>query len=393
MKNVTLFAAIFFSLLIASSCNNEKLTELQAEADSIANKYVPDQRINICKIQVINNNGSVILKGETTVPEAIDEIIKTLGEHDISLIDSIIILPDTSVNKKYKGLVCLSVINLRKYPDFAAELVSQSLMGTPVDILKKEGSWCLVRTPDRYIAWTESYSLVPLTVRDIAEWKRSDRVIYMNNTGWIHTDISEHSEVVGDIAAGNILEKANVSGNYTKVRLPDGREGFIRTSDCMDFRSFCNRPPSNGDQIVSRAESLTGIPYLWGGTSPKAADCSGLVQTVYFMNGIILMRDASLQALQGKEVDISGGFGNLEIGDLLFFGYRNNGKMHVIHAAIYTGSEDYINSAGRVMINSLDSTKSNFSSYRLNTLLLARRIIGVENDPGIIRVGQCSLYW
>ena len=56
--------------------------------------------------------------------------------------------------------------------------------------------------------------------------------------------------------------------------------------------------------------------------APKAVDCSGFSQSVYYLNGIILLRDASLQALHGMNVDISQGYGQLKPGDLLFSGQR-----------------------------------------------------------------------
>jgi gamma-D-glutamyl-L-lysine dipeptidyl-peptidase len=134
------------------------------------------------------------------------------------------------------------------------------------------------------------------------------------------------------------------------------------------------------------------LPYMWGGSSSKAVDCSGFVHIVYFMNGIILSRDASLQALHGLAVDISDGWHELQVGDLLFFGSVKNSKPHVTHVAIYKGDSEFIHSAGRVMINSLDSTRSNFSSYRKNTLLSARRIIGSEGSPGIVAVRDHDWY-
>ena len=87
---------------------------------------------------------------------------------------------------------------------------------------------------------------------------------------------------------------------------------------------------------------------MWGGSSVKGVDCSGFVQSVFFRNGLILARDASLQALHGSPVDITAGFGNLRRGDLLFFGSKENGIAHVTHVAIYLGNSDYINSSGRV---------------------------------------------
>ena len=119
---------------------------------------------------------------------------------------------------------------------------------------------------------------------------------------------------------------------------------------------------------------------------PKAVDCSGFSQSVYYLNGIILLRDASLQALHGLNVDISSGYGQLRPGDLLFFGTKENSKLHVTHVAVYKGDREYINSSGRVMINSLDSTRSNYNGYRVNSLLSAKRIIGVNDDPGIVSI-------
>jgi cell wall-associated NlpC family hydrolase len=99
------------------------------------------------------------------------------------------------------------------------------------------------------------------------------------------------------------------------------------------------------------------------------------------MNGMIVQRDASQQAMHGHPVDISANFSNLRAGDLLFFGSENR----ITHVAIYKGDTEFIHSSGRVMINSLDSTRNNYSPYRRSTLRKALRIIGNE-DEGIVRL-------
>lgn len=380
-------------LFIIASCRNVKVLGYQKKIDSISAHYVPDQRLGICSVTVkTGKDGAVILIGETTEPKAKDQIINTLDKRGIILIDSIIVLPDTTTNKRYMGLVSLSVINLRKEPDHASEMVSQSIIGTPVLILKDDKSWFLIQTPDRYIAWTENTSVVPVSRREMSEWKKSDRVIYVSNSGWIHRGVSEDSEVAGDLVAGDIMVKTGEAGDYTRVFLPDRREGFVRGKDIISFDSFIKRPLPDGEKIVHTAMSLMGIPYLWGGSSSKGVDCSGFVQYVYFRNGIMLMRDASLQALHGKAINFSNGYEDLQKGDLLFFGSRQNGEPYVTHVAIYIGNYEYINSSGMVKINSLDSTKANFSSHRLNSLLSARRIIGVVNDPGIVSLKNHPWY-
>jgi cell wall-associated NlpC family hydrolase len=110
------------------------------------------------------------------------------------------------------------------------------------------------------------------------------------------------------------------------------------------------------------------------------------------MNGLILQRDASLQALHGSVIDISNGYSRLKKGDLLFFGSKVNENQHITHVAIYLGNMEYINSSGRVMINSFDSTQTNYNRKRKNSLLAAKRIIGVKNDPGIVPVFKHPWY-
>jgi len=389
LKSVLFYCILFFIY----GCNSPSISNYQSVIDSIASRWVPDHRIGICNVTAKNSkNGTLVLSGETTNINAKQEIINTLNNRSIDLIDSIIILPDTLDNDKYFGLVTISVSNLRKEPDHSSELVSQSIMGTPVRILKSVNSWLLIQTPDRYIAWTESSSVMQMNHSEMDNWKKSDRVIYIDKSGWIYDKDSDDSGVVGDIVAGCLMEMAGESENYAIVKLPDGRKGFINKNDVTDFDIFRNQGNLSGEDVIHTALSLLGVPYLWGGSSTKGFDCSGFVQNVYFMNGLILMRDASLQALHGDPVDISKNFSQLEKGDLLFFGSRETSRIRVTHVAIYMGENEYINASGRVLINSLDSTSTNFSNYRLNSLLSARRVIGVNNGTGIVSIGKHAWY-
>jgi SH3-like domain-containing protein len=373
-------------LFFINGCHSSLDKDKQAEIDSIAIKWIPDHREGICNVTAaIGKRGSIVLCGETTIPQAKQEIIKTLSNPDIVLIDSILILPDTVRNEKYRGLASLSVINLRKQPDHSSELVSQAILGTPVLILKDENSWLLIQTPDKYIAWTEKSSVKMTSTAEMNRWRQAERILFLENSGWVYTS-PEESGVVGDLVAGSILEKAGESKGYLKVILPDGREGFVRKNGVMDFNLWKSQVRCTEENVYRIASTFLGLPYLWGGSSSKAVDCSGFVQSVYFMNGIILPRDASLQADHGLILNLSKGYSQLKRGDLLFFGSKDNSTSHVTHVAIYMGNSEYINSSGRVMINSLDSTQINYSSYRENSLLAAKRIIGVDNDLGIVPV-------
>jgi SH3-like domain-containing protein len=391
-ENSLLSILLTFYFFILYGCHTVFDAEKQFEIDSIAKRWVPDNREGICKVSVeIGKRGTLILRGETTIPEVREDIIKTLSKRDIKLIDSILILPDAIKNEKFRGVVSISVINLRKQPAHTSELVSQAIMGTPVMVLKSENSWLLIQTPDRYIAWTEKSSVTLMTGSEMASWKKADKLIFIENSGLVFESPDE-SGIVGDLVAGSVFIKIADSQDWVKIILPDGREGFVRAKEVMDFNSWKGQPPCKVEDICRSALTFIGLPYLWGGSSTKAVDCSGFVQSVYFINGIILSRDASLQAIHGDDIDLSDGFSRLGRGDLLFFGSKDSIGSHVTHVAIYMGNSEYIHSSGRVMINSLDSTRNNYNSQRKNSFLFARRIIGTNYDTGIVPVNEHPWY-
>jgi hypothetical protein len=259
-------------------------------------------------------------------------------------------------------------------------------LGTPVLILKVINSWIQIQTPDNYISWTEETSVKRLNTTEMTTWKKSSKVIYIETTGWLHDTSSDNQGVVGDLVAGSIMEKTGELKGITSVILPDGRKGLVENKTIEDFDNWKCTINCSEENICNVARTFLGVPYLWGGSSIKGVDCSGFVQSVFFMNGLILARDASLQALHGTPVDITDGYSRLRKGDLLFFGSKENKTLHVTHVAIYLGNSEYINASGRVMINSLDSTQVSFNRRRTSSLLEAKRISGVVNDIGIVPV-------
>ena len=150
------------------------------------------------------------------------------------------------------------------------------------------------------------------------------------------------------------------------------------------------------EELVKTAVKFNGIPYLWGGVSSKALDCSGLSSNVFFMNGILLPRDASQQALCGKEITTDYEFKELITGDLLFFGRKGTAAQpeKVTHVAIYLGDSEFIHAAGyrdRVSINSIDSTRENYIPDYPETFVRAVRMTG-EDDDGFQPITENDFY-
>lgn len=62
---------------------------------------------------------------------------------------------------------------------------------------------------------------------------------------------------------------------------------------------------SRRQRAVAVARRYLGVPYLWGGTTPRGFDCSGLVQYVYRKVGARLPRTSWEQARAGRRVPIA----------------------------------------------------------------------------------------
>ncbi len=118
------------------------------------------------------------------------------------------------------------------------------------------------------------------------------------------------------------------------------------------------RRPSRGVRAVQIANHLTGIPYVWGGASPRSGfDCSGLVQYVYGRLGIRLPHYTVSQYGRGRFVSRS----SLRPGDLVFFSGLN-------HVGIYAGGGKYIHAprtGTTVRWSSLSSSPSYYGARRL----------------------------
>ena len=366
---------LYFLLLVAiSSCGIKKRDQALGIIRDVQQEYVPDGRTGIFTIEVIGIN-PVVLRGETNLVAAKATLLNKFSEAGFTVKDDIILLPDAQIGDKKYGLINLSVANLRSKPAHSAELVTQALLGTPVSILKKEDDWFLIQTPDQYIAWTENGSLVPVTEQEFVSWKKSQKIIYLNTSGFALD--SAKTMHVSDLVTGDVLATLGQEHDFWKVIYPDGRKARIAKSEVKDLQEWYGAIAFSDSSIIQMAESLLGIPYLWGGTSTKGVDCSGFTKTVYFMQGLILPRDASQQVFAGELVDTVGDFSKLLVGDLLFFGRKNEDQSErVIHVGLWLGNNQFIHSSTDVHISSMDSNDANFDPYNHDRYLRTKRIIG-----------------
>jgi peptidoglycan DL-endopeptidase CwlO len=110
-------------------------------------------------------------------------------------------------------------------------------------------------------------------------------------------------------------------------------------------------PPNVHGGVVGVAMSYLGVPYVWGGSSPRGFDCSGLVMYAFAAVGISLPHSSYAQFNMGIPVSI----GQLQPGDLVFF----SGASHV---GIYIGGGQFIHAPHTGDVVKISSLSGYYSS-------------------------------
>lgn len=237
---------------------------------------------------------------------------------------------------------------IREFPDANSTGASELIYGESFAVLDVAGDWAWgYSIHDDYLGYVRLESL---------------------------GDLVEATHVV--IASGTLLfDKPDIRAAVLK-RLPMGAllacQGesecgkFVACGDIFVPKSHVEAIGKVREAAVELAERLVGTPYLWGGRSGDAIDCSGLVQTTHGLAGTILPRDTDMQeaADLGRAVPDNT---SLQRGDLVYFPG---------HVGIMVDGENIIHANSRwmqVSVEPLSEVASRFEGQNSGPITARRR--------------------
>lgn len=349
----------------------------------LKNNIAPDKRTAVWDVNTIDQNGVLTVWGTVGTQEQKDAVSKALNGTG-AFQNQLVVLENSLPADRRWAVVKLSIATLRTSGRHAAEMATQAIMGTPVKVIQADDDWYRVQTPDDYIAYVPSSSLRFMTAQEQQAWKQARRcIVTVYDTRLVTKPGGD--ETVTDLVLGNVLEYKGEKGKWVLLATPDGRQGYVEKASVQDFAEW-SKQDFNVEQIEKTAFRMMGSSYLWGGTSTKVTDCSGLSKVSYFSNGIILQRDASQQALYGLKIKGSD-WQQCQPGDLLFFGNSATGR--VTHVGIYLHDGKYIHCSGQVKVNSLVDGADDY----LYPALSASRVAGQVGTKGITAVRNHPWYF
>ena len=156
---------------------------------------------------------------------------------------------------------------------------------------------------------------------------------------------------------------------HPEFNIPKNIETDLKSDTNIDLKG-------KRKEMITNANELVGIKYVWAGEDPKGFDCSGFTMYLYKQIGYKLPHNAQMQSQLGITVPIE----EAKPGDLIFFGYRTNDSYRAIHAGVIyannNGVVDLVHCVSRgVNIDKNDNTNN---TYWLKRALFVKRIIGEE---------------
>src|SRR5690625_124436 len=216
---------------------------------------------------------------------------------------------------------------------------TQVLYGHKVYVLKRQGDWVKIAVPGQmtpknplgYPGWVPAVQITRAPEYAALKKSHAFAVVDAAPTVWLYNG-KKLADTYLRISFNTRLPVLAQTDKAIKVATPDDGPKWLAADSVSVYKSFADIPAPTAADLIKTGKMFMGLPYLWGGRSGFAYDCSGFTGSIYQGHGILIPRDASAQAAWNQGQRISGD--QLQPGTLMFYA-RDHGKGHVHHVGMY----------------------------------------------------------
>jgi gamma-D-glutamyl-L-lysine dipeptidyl-peptidase len=328
----------------------DSLARIRRAAREVRASLAPDPRVEVFEIRTRGPAKRPTVRGATTVAAAALAFNHQLEEAGVEADVRVRVLPDPGLAPRSEALVRAPIVPVYRRPTMNSSQVTQYVLGSRVTLLSRRDRFFRVRGEDAHVGWVHRGYIARGEPEWALVWERGEQGEPVVSLGAEVHD--QEDRVFARLPWGaRVLQQGG-----GRILLPDGRSGHLAAGEVVAVDRLLDRFPPRGESVIRTARRWLGAPYLWGGVTPHGVDCSGLVQSVYWIHGVAMPRDSDMQARVGSEIDPGDGFQKLRAGDLLFFSESRRvdhvamslGGSHIIHASASNGSVDLNDMAGEL---------------------------------------------
>jgi gamma-D-glutamyl-L-lysine dipeptidyl-peptidase len=243
------------------------------------------------------------------------------------------------------GICLQAVIPVRSEPSHKSEMVTQILFGELFRILFSEKGWANVQLAyDDYTGWITLNQVQLLSEKEFLYFFNAETAVSLDLVQLIS---NQTRNTIAPLIIGSSLP-GYIKGDFTILNDHYFYDGAVAEVSPFDIISTQLDHSRAKHTIISDSMLYLNAPYLWGGRTPFGIDCSGLVQMVYKIKKIKLLRDASQQATHGEPLNF---ISEAEPGDLAFF---DDEEGNITHVGIMVDKSRIIHASGKVRIDTID---------------------------------------
>jgi gamma-D-glutamyl-L-lysine dipeptidyl-peptidase len=342
------------------------IEELYAIIEAVRSEFAPDPRTAVFEVDAARDGAQLVLFGAISVPAAAEELQRRVAALELrqGVRDVVVRLPEPGAADRAHGIVVAATAPMLAGPVVSESHLSQVVLGNRVLVLREHGRWLQCRSVDGYLGWVHRGYLRRVHEREARAWD-------LGANAPLHLSLGAEVRDRGGRVTTLLPWGARFGIRDSEAILPDGSTGKL-VGPAIPVAELATKFPLDGGAIVATARLWTGTPYLWGGTTPWGADCSGFVQAVFRTHGCELPRDSDQQARMGIPIPRDQ-LDGLAAGDLLFFSEAHD---RISHVAISTGGPRVIHAAlgnGGVAENDLAGDRG-YERELLSLLVDIRRV-------------------
>jgi len=243
------------------------------------------------------------------------------------------------------GICLQNIVPVRTEPNHRSEMATQVLFGELYNVLETNGRWLKIKlSHDNFEGWIEEKQNTFLAEEEFISLFNAETPCSLDLVQLIS---NETKKSVFPVVMGSSLP------GIEEFRFTIRDQSYVFDGQVSNVSELeeTESPQELNDikqAMVHDAMLYLHAPYLWGGRSPFGIDCSGLIQMVFKLKNVKMLRDAKQQAGQGDVVSL---IEEAEPGDVAFF---DDEEGNITHTGLLIDRNRILHASGRVRIDTLD---------------------------------------